>query len=78
MCLILYLEYFCFLSAKICRSITVGGLMQGSSRICRHHDVRGMDVFFSEPSAPKRSQASHLQKFEEDVKLLSILFNIAT
>lgn len=78
MCLILYLEYFCFLSGKIRRSITVGGLMQGSSHICRHHDIRGMDVLFSEPSAPKRSQASHLQNFEEDVKLLSILFNMAT
>lgn len=74
LCLILYLEYFCFLSGKIHRSVTVGGLMQGGSQICQHHDIMGMDALFSEPSAPKHSQASCLQNFEENVKILSIFF----
>lgn len=48
--------------------------MQGGSQICQHHDIMGMDALFSEPSAPKHSQASCLQNFEENVKILSIFF----
>lgn len=52
--------------------------MRGGSQICQHHDTGGMDALFSEPTAPKHSQASRLQNFEEDVKILGVFFNVAT